>query len=71
MTAGHYFGEIALLTNETRKATVTAVKPTKCLSLDRKTFKRLLGSLENKLRSNIDAYEKFVSAGKAGSDDKK
>ena len=49
---GAYFGEIALLTQDTRQATVTAVTATKCLTVERKVFDRLLGSLES-LKANM------------------
>lgn len=44
-SAGDYFGELALLKDQPRAATVTS-KGCKVLSLDRKSFKRLLGSVE-------------------------
>ena len=34
----HYFGEIALLSDKPRQATVTADGTLKCLTLNRKTF---------------------------------
>ena len=55
---GAYFGEVSLLTNECRQATVTAVSPTLCLTIDRKTFKRMLGGLEHMLKDRMDLYEK-------------
>lgn len=39
---GDYFGELALIKNQARAATVTAKDPTKLLSIDGVTFKRLL-----------------------------
>merc|ERR1719235_408965 len=44
--AGDYFGELALVNDAPRAATVTS-KGCKVLSLDRKSFKRLLGAVEN------------------------
>jgi cGMP-dependent protein kinase 2 len=41
-----FFGERALLTNEPRGATVTAVQDTTCLSLERGTFVEILGPLD-------------------------
>lgn len=40
---GDYFGELALLNNDKRRATVRAVRNTVCLTLGRETFMRLLG----------------------------
>lgn len=45
LQSGGYFGEVALLTANERQATVIASGPTKCLSLDRKTFRRVMKSL--------------------------
>lgn len=58
---GDYFGELALLTDDVRQATVTAIKETKCLVMDRATFKRLLGPLESLLRQNGELYDKYVA----------
>ncbi|EFA74930.1 protein kinase A regulatory subunit [Heterostelium album PN500] len=51
-----YFGEIALLTDRPRAATVTAVGPTKCVEMDRQRFNRLLGPCEDILRRNMEMY---------------
>ena len=64
LSAGDYFGELSLLNNETRRATVKAVKQTTCLTIDRKTFKRLLGPLEAMLRGNEEMYAKYVEDAK-------
>lgn len=61
LTSGAYFGEIALLTTRPRQATVTAKGTVKCLILDRKTFKRVMGPLEDILKRNIDRYNSVIA----------
>lgn len=55
-----YFGELALIRNTPRAATVVAKGSLKTCSIDRETFKRLLGPLELVLARNVSRYEKFV-----------
>jgi len=62
LKAGDYFGERALLTNEARAATITAVTRGVCQVLDRATFKRLLGPLEEIMRSNMEVYAKYADS---------
>eukprot|EP00047_Mylnosiga_fluctuans_P002489 m.224723 g.224723 ORF g.224723 m.224723 type:complete len:364 (-) comp11140_c0_seq1:65-1156(-) len=59
LEAAQYFGEIALLTHEARKATVTALEPTKCVKLDRGRFERVLGPCEAILRRDMSNYKKY------------
>lgn len=54
-----YFGEIALLTNDTRKATVTASGKLRCVKLDRERFERVLGPCAEILRRDMANYKKF------------
>jgi cAMP-dependent protein kinase regulator len=58
---GDYFGEIALLTNRPRQATVTVLRPATLLTVNRATFKRKLGALKNILKRNMQDYTKFVT----------
>merc|ERR1719188_1645249 len=55
--AGDYFGELSLIKNEPRAASVVTSAPIKLLSMDRKTFKRLLGPMEDVLRREAIRYE--------------
>jgi cAMP-dependent protein kinase regulator len=56
-----YFGELALLKNEARKATIVVTSDRMIVaSMDRMSFKRLLGSIENILKRNTDRYVKFT-----------
>lgn len=54
-------GEIALLMNRPRAATVVACGPLKCVKLDRLRFERLLGPCSDILKRNIEQYNSFVS----------
>jgi cAMP-dependent protein kinase regulator len=54
---GGYFGEIALLTNQPRKANVIALEDCETLVLDRATFKRVMGPLESILERNMENYK--------------
>ncbi|XP_054285552.1 cAMP-dependent protein kinase type I regulatory subunit isoform X1 [Macrosteles quadrilineatus] len=56
-----YFGEIALLLDRPRAATVVAKGPLKCVKLDRARFERLLGPCADILKRNITQYNSFVS----------
>eukprot|EP00928_Gymnodinium_smaydae_P024748 TRINITY_DN1993_c1_g2_i2.p1 TRINITY_DN1993_c1_g2~~TRINITY_DN1993_c1_g2_i2.p1 ORF type:complete len:402 (-),score=75.03 TRINITY_DN1993_c1_g2_i2:106-1311(-) len=55
--AGDYFGELALLREQApRAASVLALSDAKVLSIDRRTFKALLGSLEEIMRRKASEY---------------
>ena len=58
---GSYFGERALLTNEARAANIIVQGGELVLiSLERETFKRILGPIEEILKRNLDLYEKYT-----------
>jgi len=61
LTSSQYFGEIALLTNRPRSATITSVGTTKCVYLDRDSFNRVLGPIEEILRRNMEMYNLYIS----------
>ncbi|GAW83607.1 CAMP-dependent protein kinase regulatory subunit [Plasmodium gonderi] len=54
---GDYFGELALLKNQPRAATVKAKNTCQVVYLDRKSFKRLLGPIEEILHRNVENYK--------------
>uniref|UniRef100_T1JGV4 Cyclic nucleotide-binding domain-containing protein n=1 Tax=Strigamia maritima TaxID=126957 RepID=T1JGV4_STRMM len=56
-----YFGEIALLLDRPRAATVTARGFLKCVKLDRARFERVLGPCADILKRNIAQYNSYVS----------
>lgn len=56
---GDYFGELALIKNQKRAATVTSVGKSIVLNLDRKAFMRVLGPLEAILKRNMEHYNKI------------
>jgi len=56
---GGYFGELALLKEAPRAANIVAQTDLTLASLDRGSFKRLLGPLEDILKRNTKQYEKF------------
>lgn len=57
---GGYFGELALLKNQPRAATVRAKTHCKVAYMNRKSFKRLLGPLEALLMRNMDHYREVM-----------
>lgn len=60
--AGDYFGERALIKGEPRYANIKATSEiVKVISLDRDSFKRLLGPIEDLLKRNMEKYETFVN----------
>lgn len=56
---GDYFGERALLKNEPRAASVVAKNDCTTVSMDRHSFKRLMGNLEDILKRNMQLYEQY------------
>jgi cAMP-dependent protein kinase regulator len=54
--SGDYFGELALLRNEPRAASIIAKTKVTTVSMDRHAFKRMLGPLEELLKRNVDLY---------------
>uniref|UniRef100_A0A8P4KDA0 cAMP-dependent protein kinase type II-alpha regulatory subunit n=1 Tax=Dicentrarchus labrax TaxID=13489 RepID=A0A8P4KDA0_DICLA len=59
---GHYFGELALVTNKPRAASAYAVGDVKLLVIDVQAFERLLGSCKEIMKRNIAHYEEQLVA---------
>ena len=57
---GDYFGERALLKNEPRAANIVATTRLQVVSLERKSFRRLLGPIDAILMRNMENYQKFL-----------
>ena len=58
--SGEYFGEIALMKNTVRQASIKTTTPCRLVWIDRNTFKRLLGPLETILSRNMEKYRKMM-----------
>jgi cAMP-dependent protein kinase regulator len=58
-TPGQYFGERALIKNEPRAANIVCKTDCTFVSVDRHSFKRLMGPLDAILRRNMEVYEQF------------
>ena len=54
-----YFGELALLGDCKRQASIKATSDLKLASLDINAFKRLLGPIEPILKRNKDKYDQY------------
>ena len=59
--AGQYFGERSLLKNEPRAASIVAKTDCRLVSLDRHSFKRMMGPLDAIMRRNMEVYEAYIS----------
>jgi cAMP-dependent protein kinase regulator len=59
---GDYFGERALIKNEPRAANIIAKTDCILVSVDRHSFKRLMGPLDTLMRRRMDVYDHFVAS---------
>lgn len=53
---GDYFGELTMIKGEPRAANIVATSLLKCATLDRKSFKRVLGPIEEILKRDAEKY---------------
>jgi len=60
---GDFFGEIALLSDKPRQASVRAKGKVACMVISRDAFTRLCGNLVEILRRNMDTYKKMEDLG--------
>ena len=67
-TKGSYFGELALLNDAPRAANVIAKTKVFLISLDKDTFKRIMGSADDLIKRNIEKYENYETYGKLDKD---
>lgn len=63
LQTGMYFGEIALLTAKPRQATVKASGKLRVLAIDRATFTRVMGPLDEIMKRNMEEYNKYAAQG--------
>jgi cAMP-dependent protein kinase regulator len=59
---GEYFGEIALIRHMPRQASVKCMSPCKLISIERETFKRMFGPIEEILKRNEEKYKQYITA---------
>jgi len=55
-----YFGELSLIRDQPRAASIVTKTKLKVASIDRNAFKRILGPLEDILKRNAEKYKKFI-----------
>jgi len=61
-TPNMYFGELALLNDDVRQASIVATSAMTVAWIGRNMFKRLLGPIDEVLKRNAEKYDKFVKA---------
>jgi hypothetical protein len=59
----YFFPEIALLTPKQRQATVRAQGSLIVLALERATFTRVFGNLDEIMKRNMEEYNKYAASG--------
>lgn len=69
LISGQYFGEMAELDDEVRKATVTAQTACECFTLDRPAFHRILGSVRGQLEEETKGRKVAIIGATQGGGD--
>lgn len=64
---GEWFGELALMGDAKRSATIKAVTSVKCLQLPRSTFEAFMGKCEDIVKRDKEKYDQVNAAFKAAS----
>ena len=67
LESGSFFGEMSLLSNEKRSATVVALKDTSCLMLSRSNFTEHLGPLDEIIKEESERRAQMLSIRKRSS----
>eukprot|EP01038_Epipyxis_sp_PR26KG_P013978 gene13978-18747_t len=62
LQSGSFFGEMSLLSNEKRSATVAAITETKCLVLSRADFNNLLGPLDELIKAESKRRSDMINS---------
>lgn len=63
LNKGDYFGELALINDKPRSATVVAKTPLKCATVGKQAFQRLFGPVVDIIRKNAFNYTKTTTTG--------
>lgn len=59
---GEYFGEIALVRDMPRQASVKCMTDCRLVSIERDAFKRMFGPIEEILKRNEEKYRQYIAS---------
>ena len=59
---GEYFGEIALVRDMSRQASVKCMTNCRLVSIERDAFKRMFGPIEEILKRNEEKYRQYIAS---------
>ena len=66
---GQYFGEMALLDDDVRKASVIAKTAVDCFVLDRTAFTKIMGSLQQIMNRETTLRKEAIKSASGGDDE--